>query len=214
MKKEVWLPLGLGLLMAGAVFSTYAYELTHIEQDRSGYYIGLDYWPYIDAEYPSTGDTSDSDANGSSSVYLGIDTKVIDSFYVGIELAYSLLGDDSKLFKDSDRIHIQEHKGSAVLLRVKPKYYIADSDFYIAGIAGIGQFKTSLTAKGYDSSDDYSFSDTSTGYQLGVEAGYEFDSGLGLSLGYKNSFTEVSYNNSEPIDLEYKALFVSAKYKF
>lgn len=91
---------------------------------------------------------------------------------LGIEAEYRQLG-------QSNHSNLMIYKGSATFINIKPKFVNSNTQLYSAILLGIGKVNSNFQT--YDATMNY----RSTGYQYGIEVGYDFKSGLSSYLGYK-----------------------------
>ena len=102
---------------------------------------------------------------------------------------------------------------------VKPKYYFSGSGFYLGAIAGVGVTKADLTLTS-ESNDPSIGNQTASddgsdfGFNYGVEAGYEFTSGVVVSGGYRASSVAIGVKGGGEVDLDFDSFFVGVEYHF
>ncbi|MDD9176648.1 MULTISPECIES: outer membrane beta-barrel protein [Aliivibrio] len=92
--------------------------------------------------------------------------------HLGIEAEYRQLG-------QSNHSNVMIYKGSATFINIKPKFVNSNTQLYSAVLLGIGKVDSHFQT--YDATMNY----RSTGYQYGIEVGYDFKSGISSFLGYK-----------------------------
>ncbi|NMS48225.1 outer membrane beta-barrel protein, partial [Vibrio parahaemolyticus] len=93
----------------------------------------------------------------------------------------------------------------------KPKYQFAGTGFYVGAIAGLGVMSVSYEVK---SSSTVTDDGRDVGFNYGVEAGYEFASGLVVSGGYRASSVSIDAENGGSEDFDFDGLYVGVDYKF
>ena len=102
---------------------------------------------------------------------------------------------------------------------VKPKYYFSGSGFYLGAIAGVGVTKADLTLTS-ESNDPSIGNQTASddgsdfGFNYGVEAGYEFTSGVVVSGGYRASSVAIGVEGGGELDLDFDSFYVGVEYHF
>ncbi|AUV85341.1 outer membrane beta-barrel protein [Vibrio campbellii] len=108
-----------------------------------------------------------------------------------------------------------EVESYAVNLNMKPKYYFSGTGIYVGAIAGFGVMGVDLNRK-VPSNPTLSAADdgSSIGFNYGVEAGYEFASGLIVSGGYRASSVTIDVEGGGDIDFDFDSLYAGIDYKF
>ncbi|RYU66688.1 porin family protein [Aliivibrio finisterrensis] len=115
---------------------------------------------------------------------------------LGIEAEYRQLG-------QSNHSNVMIYKGSATFINIKPKFVNSNTQLYSAVLLGIGKVDSHFQT--YDATMNY----RSTGYQYGIEVGYDFKSGISSYLGYK-----ALKINEEIIELTSTGLYAGMSYSF
>ena len=108
-----------------------------------------------------------------------------------------------------------EVESYAVNLNMKPKYYFSGTGIYVGAIAGFGVMGVDLNRK-VPSKPTLSAADdaSSIGFNYGVEAGYEFASGLIVSGGYRASSVTMDVEGGGDKDFDFNSLYAGIDYKF
>ncbi|WP_234495404.1 outer membrane beta-barrel protein [Vibrio maritimus] len=127
----------------------------------------------------------------------GYEFAISEKFGLGLEAQYSSVGE----YKYKD---ISTSKADAFFISAKPKYYIADSNFYIGGMFGIGD--VALDVKNHHF--DFGVKNDAVGYQIGVEAGYQIDN-LDVAFGLKDISSKI-----QNVDVRSSGPFVGIRYNF
>ncbi|EJB5269016.1 porin family protein [Vibrio vulnificus] len=200
-------------LAMGAAFGANA---TEVEQTnlgpKQGWYVGLEVIK-ADVAINEVNEVS-YDLDAGVQFAIGYDKKISDAFLIGIEGEYVLYG--SKTFgqvaANSTAGVVMadvEASFSSFGLNIRPKYYVANSNFYVGGLLGFAStsYEYELTKEDFKSAS--LDSDTNTGINYGVEVGYEFDSGWMLQGGYRGVATE--FND---VNVDITALYFGGRYKF
>ena len=102
---------------------------------------------------------------------------------------------------------------------VKPKYYFSDSGLYLGAIAGVGVTKADLTWTfetnlPYVENESGSYDGSDFSFNYGVEAGYQFTSGVVVSGGYRASSVAIDEEGGGESDLDFDSFFVGVEYHF
>ncbi|WP_339387654.1 porin family protein, partial [Vibrio caribbeanicus] len=161
---------------------------------------------------PTDGKFSDMSRETGFGFNIGKQFTLKDQFAVGVEAEYLSLGSFSSTFNyndpatgivlDSDRNKMKVH---AFNLNIKPKYYFADTDFYLGATAGVGVYKVDLQV---DDGSDW-------GFNYGIEAGYEITPELSLSAGYRSFMTAIDIEGAkDDLELEFDSFYAGLAYKF
>lgn len=145
------------------------------------------------------------DADTGFSLQLGALFFLTDRFQVALEGEYNAYGDINH-WLDTDIQLLLE--GSAFFANIKPKIFLIDDRFFLAGLFGFGQFDTTMTlsianSRLYGSGSNY-------GYQYGIEAGYQFSDSVVMGIGYKiATLDDKGYD-----DTFYSGLYSGIRYYF
>ncbi|OCH14388.1 MULTISPECIES: outer membrane beta-barrel protein [unclassified Aliivibrio] len=115
---------------------------------------------------------------------------------LGIEAEYRQLGENNYL-------HEMIVESSAVFVNLKPKFVNSETLLYSAILLGVGKVDSNF--KTYDAE----VSHVNTGFQYGIEVGYDFKSGLSTYLGYKELKTDI-----EHIELISTGTYAGMSYSF
>ena len=116
-------------------------------------------------------------------------------------------------YKDTWEVEAQSFN-----LNVKPKYYFYDSGLYVGAIAGIGVTSADLNVRvevpNYNESVSLSDDGSDFSFNYGVEAGYEFTSGVVVSGGYRASSVAIDVEGGGEFDFDFDSFFVGVEYQF
>lgn len=179
---------------------------------KQGWYVGIEAIK-TDVDINDVNEES-FDLDTGVAFAIGYDKKFSEAFLLGIEGEYVLFG--SKTFGQVAATSTSgivtadvEASFSAFGLNLRPKYYVANSNFYIGGLLGFAStsYDLELTKTNYQSAS--LDSDRATGINYAVEVGYEFDSGWMLQGGYRGLATEF-----HDINVDLTALYIGGRYKF
>ena len=136
-------------------------------------------------------------------------------FSVGFEAEYISFGSFSgKRYIYVSTVSVAEESfeldAAAVNLNIKPKYYFADTDFYLGAIVGVGIYNVDIDIPGLGSDDGSEW-----GFNYGIEAGYEITPELTVSAGYRSFMTAIDVEGAkEDFELELDSFYAGLAYKF
>lgn len=209
--------LTLLTLAVATSFSVNAAETEQVNhRPAQGWYVGAD---GVFAEVTANGDNGGKDVthdlDTGVGVHVGYDLKFTQSFVTGVELEFInygsiTMGQTKAVTSNGGQVIADvDLTFTSMNLNVRPKYYIADSGFYVGGLLGFGSSKLELelTKSGYQSHsvDD----ETGTAFNYGIEAGYEFESAWMLYAGMRRATTEL-----DGTDFDIDASYVGVRCKF
>lgn len=187
--------------LISAYFSTPALADTQNEEyknDRSGFYMSA-------GSYAHTIKVVGEDISPEQAFALnaGYDFKASGPLIIGLDLEYTT---PSEYYLKYNNNFIS-YDYSALSLSVKPKYYIQSSGFYIAGIVGYTKHKIESTIMHYGNK----LSGTGSGSDIsyGIEAGYEFDSGILMKASYRKADADIN-----TISTKISTVGINVGYKF
>ncbi len=140
----------------------------------NGAYIGLDTAISHQTQLEAAGSSVEESSKIGANLFAGYKLKIVDTFHIGFEAEYRKIG-------EADFSSILKTSADAYYLNVRPVLTATDKSnkLYSAFVFGIGRMKGDVTVSGKSTSH------TENSYQIGVEAGYKFDSGIDFALGYR-----------------------------
>ncbi|MDD1781918.1 porin family protein [Enterovibrio sp. ZSDZ35] len=166
-------------------------------QANEGIYVGANVLFGAETEFEISGFAVSEGADVGFDFLVGYQMPLSDYVDLGMELEF-------RSFGEANFSNVLTLEGSAFYFNAKPKFYVDDArSFYVAGLVGFGSMDIELKT----ATDSASDSDSSI--QFGVEAGYEMESGLGLSLGYKSATAEI-----QTIDFTTDGFYAGVSYRF
>lgn len=177
------------LLIALFSSSTYAYDIGHL-------YAGTDFHISNESEVSSLDNNINDTSDIGYSAHLGYLFNTHKLVKLGIEAEY-------RQFGQTNYSHLLIHKGSATFVNLKPKFVNSDTQLYSAVLLGVGIVESEFQTY------ERTTSNSSTGYQFGVEVGYDFTSGFSAYLGYKALKTD-----KESIELATSGAYAGFGYSF
>ncbi|MDF2153434.1 outer membrane beta-barrel protein [Vibrio sp. CAU 1672] len=186
----------------GTAFSAHAAE-------PAGWYLGLD-----GVKSEVDGGSQSFDFDMGFAVNLGYDFQVSSQFVTGVEIEYidygsQKIGSGKAFNKNWEIISVDVEEGiTAFNLNIRPKYYVYNN-FYVGGILGFGsiEYSQEATKSGYESLELMSESDSAM--NLGLELGYQFDSGWLVRGGVRTTSPEF-FNH----EFDVTTTFLGLGYKF
>ncbi|GAD74251.1 hypothetical protein VAZ01S_006_00090 [Vibrio azureus NBRC 104587] len=194
-------------------------------QAKSDWYIGVDVLnSNLDIE-----SNFDLDSATGVGISAGRNIKVNDNFSIDIEAEYIHLGNftnDNGAYCYSNYNYVRcssDVDMDAFNLNVKPKYHFNGSGLYLGAIAGL----TSMTADGivYSHSVGYTNSYYTAnnvegfGYNYGLELGYEFNTKVIISVGYRVASVDFDvkpslFRTKKSVNFETQSAYIGLDYKF
>ena len=139
-----------------------------------------------------------------------------DTFKLALEVEYVHFGSFSldRNFGYGSYMN-QEIEASAFNFNAKPKLHFSGSGFYVGALAGVGVTGVDIEQK----SNMYGYGDVKTdgsdvSFNYGVEAGYEFTSGVVVSGGYRASSVAIDVEGGGEFDFDFDSFFVGVEYHF
>ena len=164
----------------------------------------------------------DFNSGNGIGIAVGIQSQYTNNFVFAWEVEYIHYGTftsngDGRLYgvyyKDTWEVEAQSFN-----LNVKPKYYFSDSGLYVGAIAGIGvtsadlNFRLELPNSNY--SESFSDDGRDFSFNYGLEAGYQFTSGVVVSGGYRVSSVAIDAEVGSEYDFVFDSFFVGVEYHF
>lgn len=176
-----------------------------------GRYVGVEVHN-TDLDIPKS-TVSDLSSSTGFGVSFGVERALTQQLSFALEAEYMNFGSFDGIATISDGFTTKEVKTEidayGINVNVKPKYYLPGTGFYAGAIAGIGVLGVDLTLDGV--ADDGS----NVGFNYGVEAGYEFMSGLMISGGYRASSVSIEIEgDGGDIDFDFDSFYVGLDYRF
>ncbi|MCG9700289.1 porin family protein [Vibrio natriegens] len=192
------------LLVLGAVVAS-----TSV-QANDNWYVGVD---VLNSDLEVEGISSDDSVTGLG-IVLGSEVQYSENFKLALEAEYVSYGSfEKKESSMGDWVKVSID-GYAFNLNAKPKYQFSESGFYIGALAGLGvigvDFEVAsniLDANGKTDGSD-------VGFNYGAEVGYEFDSGVIVSGGYRASSVTIDVEGGGELDFDFDSVYVGVDYKF
>ncbi|EOB3674531.1 outer membrane beta-barrel protein [Vibrio vulnificus] len=203
-------------ILALAMGTAFHVNATETEQPqlgpKQGWYLGLD---AVKAEVSFNDVGSQSyDLDVGAVFTVGYDKKFTNNFVTGFEFEYAYFGSKKmgETLSNSNVGQVMtdiEVAFSAFGFNMRPKYYFGDSKFYLGGLLGYASTKQEWlrTRDNFQSATDKESS--GSGFNYGVEVGYEFDSGWMLQGGYRGVATDF-----DDVNVDISALYIGGRYKF
>lgn len=186
MKKAV-----LAALIAAASFQAVGSEYV-----SDGWYIGADVMSTgLSVEYGNNGEDVSSVGFALNG---GYSFELHESFVVGVEVDLSHYGEFD--YKNTAVADV-----GSIGINIKPKYFVADSDFYLGGTLGFGYFLYN-----YDYQGKSYNTETDTTLVYGVEAGYAINQNWLLNLGYRRASPDFGGD----VDFDFDSFYGGIEYKF
>ncbi|WP_112480323.1 outer membrane protein [Vibrio variabilis] len=165
----------------------------------SGVYIGADLALGNKTALETQGASFDETNEVGLGALAGYNFTITPMFDLGVEAEYRTIGEADFNIDDNKF----QSSGSFYGVNLRPKYTLSTGAF-AAAVIGVGQMEMKL------SHNSTSETNSGTAYQLGVEGGYAFDSGVDLVIGYR--FTEAS--DIEGIEFGVSGIYGGARYNF
>ncbi|MGY5612622.1 outer membrane beta-barrel protein [Vibrio brasiliensis] len=168
-------------------------------------------YTYLGATYNGTTDldalSNTLELGPGFSLSFGHVWTVSEKFNVSFEGEYFDMGDIERYSSYRGNYARSEVSVSSLSVNIRPIYKPMNNGFYIAAVAGIGQYKIDSSV---DSNILPSGSGDSTdlGHSLGVELGYEFERFI-LNLGYR-----MMYTAPDDIAVNLSTVSFGGRYKF
>ena len=184
-----------------------------------------DNW-YVAADVLKTELDAESIKVGSStgvSIALGKEYQYSNGLNLAWEFEYIHFGTFTKSLMENDYNYFDKAKfeveAQSFNFNVKPKYYFSDSGLYLGAIAGVGVTKADLTYthetnRPNKENETYSDDGSDFSFNYGVEAGYQFTSGVVVSGGYRASSVAIGVEGGGELDLDFDSFFVGVEYHF
>lgn len=216
----------LSLMVLGTVVAS-----TSVQANENWYVAADVFKTELDAELVAESFAGSSKMGSSTGVgiALGTEYQYSNGLSLAWEFEYIHFGTFTKSWMvqnpDFDKVKA-DIEAQSLNFNVKPKYYFSGSGFYLGAIAGVGVTKTDLKLTAVDlklttksnnpstgnqtTSDD----DSDFGFNYGVEAGYEFTSGVVVSGGYRASSLEIGVEGGGELDLDFDSFYVGVEYHF
>ncbi|MCR9527298.1 porin family protein [Vibrio alginolyticus] len=191
----------LPLLALGAVVASASV------QAKGNWYVGAD---LVNSDLKVKSLSKDLSATGLS-LAVGKELQYSENFKLAFEGEYIYFGDFEETFSYMGWPVKFNVDASAFNFNAKPKYQFAGTGFYVGAIAGLGVMSVSYEVK---SSSTVTDDGRDVGFNYGVEAGYEFASGLVVSGGYRASSVSIDAENGGSEDFDFDSLYVGVDYKF
>ncbi len=163
-----------------------------------GVYIGADAALGNKTALETQGASFDESNEVGLGALAGYNFTITPMFDLGVEAEYRTIGE-----ADFDIGNKYQSSGAFYGVNLRPKYTLSTGAF-AAAVIGVGQMEMKL------SNDSGSETKSGMAYQLGVEGGYAFDSGIDLVIGYR--FTEAS--DIEGIEFGVSGIYGGARYNF
>ncbi|MDN3610860.1 porin family protein [Vibrio ostreicida] len=190
-----------------AVASTQAVGAENLDTQRgyleNGWYVGAD---IISTDLDGTlfGPSLEEVSSTNVAFSVGYSFQVAESFVVGVEGEYLNYGEFDLAYSAVQSKKVANTDISAFSLNLKPKYFVADSGFYVGGTLGLGTYHAEMTTV-----TNVSDSASDTGFTYGVEAGYALNNSWLLSAGYRVSSADI-----DGFDIDMNTLYAGIDYKF
>ncbi|HBN6185568.1 TPA: porin family protein [Vibrio parahaemolyticus] len=181
-----------------AVLSFFISSAAVAETDtKTGFYIGADVAFANETELENSGVSIEESNDASFNVLVGYESKIEESFYLAGEVEY-------RTFGEVDFFGMMQADGYAIFANFKPKYTF-DSGVYLAGVFGLGQ----MTLKVKENDIFYGGEESETGYQFGIESGYQLNDSVSLNVGYRSANTEI-----DDVEISVSGFYAGARYYF
>lgn len=163
------------------------------------------------------------DSSTGVSIALGTEYQYSNGLSLAWEFEYIHFGTFTESLMVNDYNYFEKDKfeveAQSFNFNVKPKYYFSDSGLYLGAIAGVGVTKADLTHT-YETNrpnkenETYSDDESDFSFNYGVEAGYQFTSGVVVSGGYRASSVAIGVEGGGELDLDFDSFFVGVEYHF
>nr|WP_321459056.1 porin family protein [uncultured Vibrio sp.] len=160
---------------------------------KTGFYLGADVAFANETELENSGVSIEESNDVGFNAAVGYESNIEESFKLAGEVEY-------RTFGEVDFLGMMKADGHAIFANLKPKYTF-DNGAYIAGVFGLGQ----MTLK--DKTSDVEESET--GYQFGVESGYNINESISLNVGYRSANTEI-----DDVEIAIRGFYAGARYYF
>ncbi|NOH54721.1 porin family protein [Vibrio coralliilyticus] len=198
----------LAALVAAVSFQAVGAENVDVQQAERGYlengwYLGAD---IISTDLDGTlfGPSFEEVSSTNVAFSVGYSFQVAESFVVGVEGEYLNYGEFDLVYSAVPSTKVANTDISAFSLNLKPKYFVADSGFYVGATLGLGTYHAEITTV-----TNVSDSASDTGFTYGVEAGYALNNNWLLSAGYRVSSVDI-----DDFDIDMNTLYAGIDYKF
>ncbi|MEZ8991367.1 outer membrane beta-barrel protein [Vibrio breoganii] len=198
MKKLV----ALALCVAGSVGSVSAAEPVNVYAANETAYIKADLDFGQETRHELMGSAATYDNDLGFGLIAGYQQSLTDHWTLGYEVEYRNIAEASMSVGGSEVSHFD---ANGVALNLAPKYYVGASPLYLGATLGLGRYRVNRDA----SVDGVGFKTTTTGWQLGFEAGYQVTESIGLSAGYR-----VMRMDIHDVDTTVSGAVVGMSYKF
>ncbi|PFG45451.1 opacity protein-like surface antigen [Vibrio sp. ES.051] len=168
-----------------------------VADTKTGFYLGTDVAFANDTELENSGASIEKSNDVGFSAVVGYESDIEESFKLAGEVEY-------RTFGEVDFFGVMQADGHAIFVNLKPKYTF-DTGVYIAGVLGLGQ----MTLKDKTNDTQYTVEESETGYQFGVESGYNINESISLNVGYRSANTEI-----DDVKIAIRGLYVGGRYYF
>lgn len=160
---------------------------------KTGFYLGADVAFANDTELENSGVSIEESNDVGFNAVVGYESKLEESFKLAGEVEYQNFG-------EVDFLGTMKADGYAIFANLKPKYTF-NNGTYIAGVVGLGQMTLKDKTNAVEESE--------TGYQFGVEGGYNINESVSLNVGYRSANTEI-----DDVEIAIRGFYAGARYYF